>query len=275
MLVLSSDLVLSAEEAALPPGTPLIGWHNVVTFGGVTADTTEDGFPVSNVANPATDLEWRAADTTVQYITIATGYVDDIDYVGIARHNFADTGIAVSIGYFDTSSPPVWTELAPAQIPPDNSPMLFRFTPQPLATVMIKIETGSAAARIGVVYCGKLLVMERGVVVDADFPPPTFARKANVVTGRSERGDYLGRIVTGKWLETSFSFAHLTPAWYRSTFEPFARVAEDDLPFFYAWQPATYPYEVAFLWLLDDIMPRFSPVTGRHAITLKVGGILE
>jgi hypothetical protein len=272
MLVLSEDLVLSAEDAALPAGTPLIGWHNVVIFGGIAADTTETGYPASNLSNPATSQYWKAADTTEQYLTVTTGTVDEIDYVGIAGHNFATAGIGVSIGYFDTG--PVWVELSPEQVPPDDGPMLFRFTPQALTEIAIKLPPGTEAARAAVVYVGKLLVCERGPKVDDDYAPPQLGRKTQGINGRSERGDYLGRIVTSRWIETQFAFAHFTPDWYRSEFDPFVQAAIDDTPFFYAWKPESYPYEVGYLWLTDDPVPLTSPVTGRISVTLKVGGIV-
>ena len=272
MLVLSDSLVLSAAEAALPPGTPLIGWHNVVAFGGVAAETTAAGFPISNVANPATHLVWKANDTTEQYVTVTTGTVEDLDYVGIAGHNFASAGIGVSVGYFDGSM--VWQELAPEVIPPDDGPLLFQFTPQALSTVEIKLASGGAEpAQMAVVYCGKLLICERGPELDADYAPPNLARRSNVVTGVSERGNYLGRIVTTQWVETSFQFKHFTPDWYRDEFDPFVVAAIDDRPFFYAWKPAAYPYEVGYLWTTEDPMPVTNPVTGRISVTLKVSGI--
>lgn len=48
-----------------PPGTPLIGWHNVVTpeliggplINGIIVDDPD--FPVSNLGNPATHLKWK------------------------------------------------------------------------------------------------------------------------------------------------------------------------------------------------------------------------
>ena len=63
-LVVSQNLVLSAAEAALPAGTPIILWDNRVTFSNVSVDVTSaTGFPITNLANPATDptQEWREA----------------------------------------------------------------------------------------------------------------------------------------------------------------------------------------------------------------------
>ena len=45
MLVFGTNLVLSAEEDALPANTPLIGWQNLVTFSNVSSDTADADYP--------------------------------------------------------------------------------------------------------------------------------------------------------------------------------------------------------------------------------------
>lgn len=272
MLVLARNLILSAEEAALPSGTPLIGWHNLVTFDNVSADTEAADYPATNLANPATNLEWRAANTTEQYLTVAVASIDPVDYVGIARHNLSSAVIAVSVGYFDDEDD--WVELVAPFIPRDDAPLLLVFTAQSLVEIKVKFAVGTAAARAAVLYVGKLLVCERGVVPDADLPVPTFARKTSVVNGRSEAGDYLGRVVLGQFLEWNASFKHFLPDWYRTNFDPFVAAAQDDVPFFYAWSPVGYPYEVVFAWFTDDPIPLTNPVTGRVGVDIVCSGIV-
>jgi Concanavalin A-like lectin/glucanases superfamily len=97
-LVISSSLVLSAEEDALPAGTPLIGWHDIVTTGNISATTETTGFPVTNLANPSTNLMWIGSTIAHEYLTVNTvSYGDEIDYMGIARHNFGSAGIPVTL----------------------------------------------------------------------------------------------------------------------------------------------------------------------------------
>jgi hypothetical protein len=280
MLVLSSNLVLSEAEA-LPEGTPLILWDNIVTSANISADNEADGYPVTNLANPATSQEWRAGSTDSPSsadveITVTTGSADDVDAVGIARHNFGSEAIAVEVGYYDTSSPPVWVSLAGPQIPPNDEPLLLWFTAQPLSHVVVRLYEGDDFARAAVLYVGKLLKMQRGVDIDKDIAVPRFSRRTEFVTGKSERGDYLGRIVTSQWIDSvEHTFSHLDPDWYRAYADPFVRAAQQDVPFFYAFAPDDYPYEVAFVWLQDDPIPLTNPVTRRKRLVLKVGGIIE
>jgi hypothetical protein len=243
------------------------GWHNVVAASSIVAGTSLAAYPASNLANPATHLEWRAADTTEQHLTIVTNEVDPIDYIAVARHNFSSAEIPVSIeGYIDSA----WVEIVEEVILPDDGPAMFRFPAQSLAQIRIRLQAGSEAPRAAVVYCGKALVIERKVWV-GHVPLPD-GIKANVANGRSESGNFLGRIVLGEWRESTVPLSLITPAWFRSTMRPFLRQGRD-LPFFFAWRPGTYPREVGFGWLTDDPMPVPVGPSNLLAFDLKVAGV--
>lgn len=271
-LVITTSIVLSAPEAAYPAGTPLILWDNIVTSSNIAADSEAAGYPPSNLANPATHQEWRAAAAEDVEITITVGVVDDQSAVGIARHNFGSAGIAVEVGYYDGG----WVSLAGPQIPADDEPMLFQWTEQSLSEIVIKLATGSEAARAAVVYAGKMLIMPRGVDVDADFLVPRFARKTEYSSPLSERGNYLGRIVLSQWIDgVSHTYSHLVADFFRDEIDPFIAAAQDDVPFFYAMRADDgVSYDVAFAWITDDPMPQKSPVTGRYKLNLKMAGIV-
>jgi len=276
-LVISQNLVLS-QPVYVPDGTPLILWDSIVTTTNITADSEAVGYPATNLANAATNQEWRAAAAGDVEITITTGSADDQSGVGIARHNFGTEQIAVEVGYYvdPSASPPVWVSLAGPQIPANDEPLLFWFTAQPLAAIVVRLTEGTAAARAAVLYAGDLLVMERSVDADKEFTVPRFARKTEAVNARSERGDYLGRIVTSQYTDgIEHAYSHLRGAFYRDSVDPFIRAAQQDVPFFYALQPDDYPYEVAYAWLTDDPMPKTNPATDRTSVVLKMGGILE
>lgn len=260
MLVISTNYVLSPAAAAADPDLPAVGWHNVVVASGIVADTEEANYPASNLANPATHLEWRAADDTEQYLTVTTNYVEDIDYVGIAKHNFGTAEIVVSIeGFIDG----VWEEIAEEVMPADDSPLIFRFAAQSLAQVRIRLQPGSSEARAAVVYVGKLLDLERKIYVG--HTPMTDGRKSNVANGMSESGNFLGRIVLGEWRDTTVPLSLISPAWFRTYMRPFLAVAKE-VPFFFAWRPHTYKNEVGYGWFTDD--PKPAPVGPSNLIAL-------
>ena len=46
-------------------------------------------------------------------------------------------------------------------------------------------------------------------------------------------------------------------------------------PFFFAWSPTDYPYEVAYCWHAREPVPLTSPVTGRKSVTLDLKAIAD
>jgi hypothetical protein len=274
MIVISTNLALSL---AADPGADnaVIGWHNIVTAGNIAADSSLTGFPASNMANPATFLKWKAAafnsppdsPPVDEHVTITTGSVDPIDYVAIAGHNLGSSATPVSIEGLISGN---WEEIVQATVLPDDGPALFRFVPQSLSQVRLRLQDGTAPAQIAVVYCGRLLVMERGLY--DNHTPISYARRVEVSNGRSERGQFLGRIVTGRSLASSARFTLLSPAWFRASMDPFL-IAAQAQPFFFAWRPQTYPHEIGFAWLTNDPMPVNAPPSKLIEIELQMGGV--
>lgn len=266
-LVISDALVLADVADGLSLDHPVIGWHNVVTSSNIVADDAEADYPASNLANPATHLEWRSDTDAEQYLTVTTGYVDEIDYVAVARHNFFSASIPVSIeGYIGG----MWTEIVEETMLADDGPALFRFEAQSLSEVRIRMQAGDDNPRAAVVYVGKLLVLERKIY--AGHVPLPDARKAQVISNRSESGQFLGRIVLGQTRESTIPLSLISPAWFRDYMRPFLSAAVET-PFFFAWRPETYPLETGFGWLLEDPMPAPSGPSNLIAFDLKVGGV--
>jgi hypothetical protein len=283
MLVLSNTYVLS-PAVALTADNALIGWHQLVTTANVVADFSDPDFPVTNLANPATNLFWRAAAPnsppdsppyTLLHLTVTLNYAGDVDYVGIAGHNFGSAQIPMTIEGTTgatSGSPPeiVWFDLVQQTLLADDAAAIFRFTPQPLAQVRVKLAAGGAAIPfLAVLRVGKLLVMERGIY--DNHTPITDGRRAKVVSGRSESGKFLGRVVIQESIETRARFTLLTPAWYRANMRPFILDSKSN-PFFFAWRPATYPYETGYAWMINDPMPTNEPPAKLIGIELEMSG---
>ena len=272
MIVVSQALVLALAAAAQDGDLPIIGWQNLATVANLTADTEDTSYPDSNLANPSTAEKWVAADNSEQYVTVIINSVEEIDYLGIVGHNLGSAGIEASVEGQATSAA-AFAELAGSVLLANDDPLLFRFEPQSLYAIRLRMRAGDAAPEAAVLYTGKLLVMERGLSIEGDFTPISFGAVPNIVTGVSETGNFLGRIVLG---ETSFSeamFRWLAPDWYRENFEPFAETAKQ-APFFFAWAPESYPRDIGFCWSADGRpIPKIDPVTRRMHVDLKMAGI--
>lgn len=268
MIVITQAIVLDPVETSQLSDQPMIGWHNIVTAGNIVADTTASGYPASNMATPVTHREWRAANTTLQYLTITSDGLTPLDYVGIAGHNLGSAGIAPEIEGFISG---VWTSLAGPVIPADDQALLFRFPLQAMTAIRIKLPAGTAAARIAVVHVGKLLIMQRRIY--AGHTPLAHARKSEFAGGVSEAGKFIGLVQLRAWRSSTASFRQLTPDWVRTNLIPFASKGRGT-PFFFAWRPYSYPFEVGYAWLTDDPMPTPSSSDGNlTAVDLMMDAI--
>ncbi len=275
-LVISGNLVLADSASGggvINANNPVVGWMNQVTAGSVAASSEDPANPVTNIANPSTNLRWVGMPTsppTEDVITISLDGLADLDYLGIARHNFGSAGIAVALEYLEPdSSPESWVELA-AVLPATDSPIIFRFAKDQYVGLRLVLQPGTEAPYIGVVYAGELLVLQRRIYVG--HTPITMGVSSKVVNGKSESGDFLGRIVLNEEVGTRVTQNNLTPAWVRTYLIPFLEAARKD-PFFFAWRPSDYPAEVGYCWLTNDPQPENMLGNGMMKVDLSMKGI--
>lgn len=268
MIIISSAYAL-ALAAAGSANAPIIGYQNLVTIANISADSENADYPAVNLANPATTNRWKSGSTSEQYVTAAINEVDDVDYVGIARHNFGTAQLAVSVeGDPDGMG---FDELVAPAIPADDAPLIFRFTPGSYQSIRIKIAAGSIAPQAAVMYVGAVLPLQRNIYVG--HTPIVDGRSDNAVNGRSESGQFLGRIITGSAVSTDVSMQNLTAAWYRANMRPFLAAARNK-PFFFGWRPSTYPAEAGYAWLTNQPRPSNQRANGMMQVDLSLGGII-
>lgn len=257
-----------------PPGVPLIGYHNILTAANITSTTSVSGFPIGNVANPATHLLWRGGVTTGdELLTMTTGFVGTIDYIGIAGHNLGSAQVPITVTDTGSSPPAI---LVSETLLPDDVPTILRFAPGIYSTIQIRLNLSflaeGSAPQIAVIYAGKLLILERGIKVDVVHVPITFGRRTSIVSGMSENGNFLGRIVLSEHRESRAEFFGFTPDFYRANVDAFLSAAQE-FPFFFAWAPAEYPLESGFVWLLNHAEPEVSPDHRHVALVLEMAGL--
>jgi hypothetical protein len=278
MIVIGSGLILSGAliGSEANANNPIIGYENLVTASNVSATTEDADHPATALANPATYTYWRGAQGSPggdDYLTVAVDDDDEIDYVGIARHNFGTGLIPVSVEVQHAAAG-AWTEVVADTLLPDDSPVIFRFTPQAVHAVRVRLQPSLATIPVdpeaGVLYVGKLLILQRRIYVG--HTPITLGRQTTIITGRSESGNFLGRIQTGEQRSTSVDLQNLTPAWYRAFFDPFVLAAQL-APFFFGWRPLDYPNESGFAWLTEEPQPSNSRPNGMMSVSLKMNGV--
>lgn len=261
-LVLSPSLIVT-PPVGLDAHLPIILWQNLVTTSNLAADHEDANFPAARLANPNTNELYVSDDTGDQDIIITLSGTDPVDAVGIARHNFGTAQITVSIEVDEGAG---YTEVA-SLLPGDDSPILFVFDEVNPVAVKIHLVVGSTAPQAAVVYVGDTLQMEWGV--KAGHTPINYGRMRDIITGRSEAGDYLGRTQSGGFLKSRADWGNLDPDFYRDEVDPFLA---DGGPFFFAWAPEAYPEEVGYCWYTNDPVP-VPALAGHVDLTLELEGI--
>lgn len=247
-----------------------IGWHHVAFIRTANIlrlfiDGIQEGGDVSisgTVNDSANALSaGRAGEVTTDPWT---GWIDEFRLsIGVARW---------TANFTPPTAPAEWTQLVQESLLPNDEPAVFQFTPQSLQQLRIKLGAGNGGAHIAVVYAGKLLICERGLRINTDFSALPMGRKTDVINGWSESGNFLGRIITNRAVETEIGFTHFNSDWFRSNFQPFVDVAQDR-PFFIVIDPGQHPDECGYCWLIEDPQPMTSPVTRRIAVDLRMRGI--
>ena len=279
-VVISSELVVSSQSQSsggvtFNANNGIMGWINYVLPSNIQADSADPLFPIMQVANPSTYLYWLSTSMSMQRIIFTDNFENLLDYVGIAGHNFGSGACGVKIEVatdIDSSGDYDWTDVTSEVIPADDTPMMFRFTPAHYLAVSITLFPNDELPRIAVIYVGKLTIIERRMYVGHRII--NYNTNANIVTGRSETGIFLGRINLGEFNETQIEFKNMTPQFYRSDLEPF-RKEGIIRPFFFAWRPSSYPLEVGYCWAMSDMMVQNSVPNGFMTASLNVQGIVE
>ena len=238
-VVISNNMVLTTPSQSGNAG--VIGYQSLLNVSNVTATSSLGTNPITNVANPATAYTWIAGGVSTQTITINTAG-QEVDYIGIARHNLNQIGLTVTVKYNGIT-------VVPATSISDVQALLFLQNPAFPDTVEIIISGATDAPQIGVMYVGKSLRLERNIYVG--HTPITYGRKRTSINGLSENGQYLGAIDVRQVNMTSVSLQNLTPIWYRTMLDPFFKLSPRP-PCFWAWRPETYPDEVGFAWIEGD-----------------------
>jgi hypothetical protein len=260
-----------AIALALAPSeenAPWIGYDTVVTFTNITADEEAAGFPVTNLSNTSTAEKWRGTTTGAQGVTVQEGATQECDYFGVAKHNFGSTGAVIKL----QTSPDgdVWTDVTDDIAPGNDYAIMFRFTAQQAEFWRLYITPGTAAPEIAVFYLGTLLVGERRIYVG--HTPLVLGRNQVTATGKSDSGQFLGRVLRREFLKSSVDFKNLSAAWYREHFDPFAEASATQ-PFFWAWRPGTYPTEVGYAWVQGGVTPSNQSPNGHMSVTFEMEGV--
>jgi hypothetical protein len=279
--VISQSLVITAGADGINADNPIIGYQNLVDATNIAATSAQAGFPVGNLANPATHLLWKALGPTPiadQYLTVILDTPEEVDYLAVATHNFGSGLIIVSVEgnpLDPIANPGSWFELVSDHLLTTDGPIIFRFAPQSLFAVRLRIQPSQAVPALlpqaAVMYVGKLLILQRRIYVG--HTPMPYGRSLQVANLMSISGAFLGRIVLGGKRRTGVNLQNISASWYRTYLDPFL-IAAQEIPFFFAWRPGTYPEEAGFAWLTEDPEVSNMRANGMMQVSFRMEGVV-
>lgn len=262
-VVISSSLVMSLVDPDAPDLTHArIGYEKL--SGTPSASSASSGFPASAANNALTYSFWKP-ETLPATWEIDFGSTQSMDYAGIAAHEFGTKGNTVALEVWSGTE---WVEVD-STAPVDDKPIMFIFSELTISKARI-VVSGGTVPRVGVVYTGMALVMERAIY--GGHAPITLSDQTEYTTNASERGQWLGRSIKSNGVATSYQWANLTAAWYREYFDPFVKSARTQ-PFFIAWRPETFPEEVAYCFTGSNISPKNTGERDVMSVSMNAEGI--
>lgn len=265
-------MTLSLSGYTLGGNRPLncarILWNaisGVVTGGGATP---------ALAANEYTNQRWFPGVLPATW-TMETPADAQVDTLFIAAHNLGSTNSTVLVETSSTTSG-AFTPRATV-VPVDNSTIAVMFNtaggaPHTIRRIRITITGASNSVQIGIIRAGVALQMEQPVF--GGIRPIGLSRAVETRHSNSETGQWLGRTIQRQALVTEMPWEHLSSAWYRANFDPFA-LSLPQTPFGLIQNPLRMPESVAWCWTDSVPVPENMGIRDLMRVSLPIIGFLE
>ncbi len=227
-----------------------------------TVSSEAPGYPGTEATNGLTYGGWKPTADPAS-ISYDFGGSVTVDYMGIAAHTLGTDGATVELSIGGVSVGTI--------TPTDDSPILFLFDSRTGSTAEVEISGyGTDYPLLGVIKIGARVTMEE--LIYGGFAPPNLSRRTVVRPQLSETGKILGRPIVRRGFAASPNWQHLPAAWYRETFDPLVEYIRAE-PFFFAWQPLTYPAEVIYGQTTGDISPTNMGIGDLMEVSVGIEGV--
>lgn len=214
-----------------------IGYHTILA-GGSVSDSAAAGLITYD-----TWQRWRP--TSDDTVTITASQALKVDYVAIGAGYYTGVPIVIEVGYLGA-----FTQVYNGVPEDDKAIMVLLDDPVDCDAVRISVDS---ACEIGVVFAGIVLEMQRPCSYGG-HSPIVLSSRTEYNNSVSDSGQWLGRTITRRGVESSYDWQLLTASFVRDNFMPFVEHAKTK-PFFMAWRPDYYPDDVVYGWTSDDITP--------------------
>lgn len=262
-------------SGGITANNPRIGWRSFAVFGTISADEEAADHPVSNLANPATYLQWRALTNNAQSIYVALPEPQTADYIAVYGHNWGSLNTQVAVEY--SLNGVDWIEAVPDTLPDSRDRVFFReFEPITADLWRVRLTPSGGVLddppEASLLYLGEVLTIPRRIYVG--HTPLPLGRDLELSVGAATFGQFLGRVVEAVTYATTVELVNLPAEFIRDEFEPFVR-AVLDRPFFWSWRPERYDTEAGLAWFRGSSVPRpqNQRENGWMSVSLELEGV--
>jgi len=232
-----------------------IGHINLVKSGTVTVTSEATGFEKENAQSWKTSSWWKAIAAGTVYFYIDMGAAVDVDCWGITGHNLTANAGTIKPEYSATGA---WAGEGPdfdsIQTPDNNQAIFHKVTSRNARYFRFEIASTGAASFIANLFLGEALQLEREMPLG--FSPANLNRDRKVFNNMSVNGQYLGRTLRSKGAKVVIDQKLVSRGWVDTNWEAFANHIEL-YPFYFAWDTANYPEEVAYCMANKIAYPRY------------------
>lgn len=233
--------------------SPTILWDNILESSTVTFSSETLGQEATNTLSRNTNDYWKPTSlpATITYdLPSSVG----ASYLGVASHNLNTCGCTVSLQTYNGST---WDTIF--SITPDSNKVFFvPFNYQENDMWRLSI-TGTSSPSIGVVYLGKAIQFETGIL--PAYTPMYMAEDIELMTSSTITGQHMKNRVQRRGLSTSFSLNILDREFIEGDdFQAFRRYYNDGGSFFFSSNPDELREDISYCWRQDNgtMQPTFA-----------------
>lgn len=229
-----------------PSSTAYLLTENLLLQGTVSSSATAAGSNALNALDYRTTSYWRPAAPGACWIESTFAAPVIIDSVGLYRHNCASAGASAQVQYHDGSD---WVTVQTLSSLTDNQCVLRRWAGVAATRWRVLFNT-TAALVLGVLVLGRAVRLPYGM--PAGFVPPRFGRQTDLLSNKTEAGQFAGRAVIQRGALTEIQQPRVPVDWMRSTGEQVLLHAEQR-PFFFSWADVAYPADCVYCQVRGEI----------------------
>lgn len=248
--------------------------HARILWNAISGTITASGTGGDLAANQYTFQRWACGALPATW-TLETAADASVDTVFIAGHNLGTTSSTVTIGTSAATTGAFTTRAT--IVSTDNSTIAAMFNTgagaaHTIRRIQITVSGASSAVQIGIIRAGVALQMEQPVF--GGVRPIGLNRAVETRHSISETGQWLGRTIQRQAAVSSMDWAHLSSAWYRTNFAPFA-LALPQTPFGLIQNPLRMPESVAWAWTDTTPAPENMGIIDYMSVSLPITGLLD